>query len=193
MRKIVSSIIMSLDNFVASADGGMNMFKVDQEFFDMSATLCEAADTALYGKGTYQIMQAYWPTAGDKPGASAHDEQHAAWYKHVKKYVLSKTLKSADAPGAFIIRENVVEELKKLKEQEGKNIQIFGSPGVVRSLTQQGLIDEYWIFVFPVILGNGIPLFKDIKQQIDLIFVSGKFLTSGAVVLHYIKENKKKL
>jgi len=178
---------MSLDNFVASADGALNMFKVDQEFFDISQTLCEAADAALYGKGTYQIMHAYWPTAGDKPGASAHDKQHSAWYKHVKKYVLSKTLKDTEAPDAFIIRENVEEELKKLKEQEGKNIQIFGSPGVVRSLTQQGLIDEYRIFVYPVILGNGIPLFKDIKQQINLTLVSGKFLTSGAAALHYIK------
>lgn len=189
MRKIVSSVIMSLDNFVASADGNLGMFKVDQEFFDMSATLCEAADTALYGKGTYYIMQAYWPTAADQPGASEHDKQHAAWYKHVKKYVVSKTLKSDEAPNTTIIRENVVEELKKLKEQEGKNIQIFGSPGLVRSLTAEGLIDEYWIFLYPVIIGNGIPLFKDIKQQINLTLVSGKILTSGAAALHYIKEN----
>jgi dihydrofolate reductase len=191
MRKIVSSIIMSLDNFAASPDGGLNMFQVDQEFFDMSTTLCEAADTALYGKGTYYIMQSYWPTAADKADASAHEKQHSAWYNHVPKYVLSKTLKSTEAPNAFIIRENVVEELKKLKEQEGKNIQIFGSPGVVRSLTQEGLIDEYWIFVYPVILGNGIPLFKDIKKQIDLTLVSAKILKSGAVALHYIKGNKK--
>ena len=97
-------------------------------------------------------------------------------------------MKSSDAPNATIIRENVVEELKKLKAEEGKNIQIFGSPGVVRSLTQEGLIDEYLVFVFPIILGNGIPLFKDIKQQINLTLVSGKFLTSGAVALHYISK-----
>ncbi len=191
MRKIVSSIIMSLDNFAANTTGDLRMFKVDEEFFAMSEAFTDAADAVLYGKGTYNIMQSYWPTAADQPDASAHDKQHSAWYNHVPKYVLSKTLKSAEAPNAFIIRENVVEELKKLKEQEGKNIQIFGSPGAVRSLTQLGLIDEYWIFVYPVILGNGIPIFKDIKQQIDLTLVSGKFLTSGAVALHYIKENKK--
>ena len=188
MRKIVSSIIVSLDNFTANPDGDLSMFKVEQEFFDMSATLCENADIALYGKGTYHIMQAYWPTAADAPDASAHDKQHSAWYNHAKKYVLSKTMKSSDAPNATIIRENVVEELKKLKAEEGKNIQIFGSPGVVRSLTQEGLIDEYLVFVFPIILGNGIPLFKDIKQQINLTLVSGKFLTSGAVALHYISK-----
>jgi len=187
MRKIVSSIIMSLDNFAANTAGDLSMFKVDEEFFDMSASLCDAADAALYGKGTYYIMQSYWPTAGDKPTASAHDKQHSQWYNHVNKYVLSKTLKSEEAPNTTIIRGNVAEELKKLKQQEGKNIQIFGSPGVVRSLTQEGLIDEYWIFIYPVIIGNGIPLFKDIKQQINLTLVSCKILKSGAVALHYIR------
>jgi dihydrofolate reductase len=188
MRKIVSSIIMSLDNFTANTAGDLSMFKVDEEFFVMSEAFTDAADTALYGKGTYAIMQAYWPTAGDAPDASSHDKQHSKWYSHVNKYVLSTTLKNSDAPNTTIIRENVVEELKKLKQQEGKNIQIFGSPGVVRSLTQEGLIDEYWIFVYPVIIGNGIPLFKDIKQQIDLTLVSSKILKSGAVALHYIRK-----
>lgn len=187
MKKIVSSVIMSLDNFVADSNGGLGMFKVDQEFFDISAALCEDADTALYGKGTYHIMQAYWPTAGEAPNASAHDKQHSAWYKNVDKYVLSKTLSKNDAPNTTIISTNVVAELKKLKEKKGKNIQIFGSPDVVRSLTQEGLIDEYWIFVFPVILGNGITLFKDIKKQVDLKLISGKIMSSGAVALHYTR------
>jgi dihydrofolate reductase len=188
MRKIVSSIIMSLDNFVADTNGGLHMFQVDQEFFDMSAALCEVADAALYGKGTYSIMQAYWPTAADNPNASAHDKQHSSWYKHVDKYVLSKTLTKNDAPNTTIISKNAVTELKKLKEKEGKNIQIFGSPGVVRSLTQEGLIDEYWIFVFPVILGNGITLFKEIKQRVNLNLVSAKLMSSGAVALHYTRK-----
>jgi len=102
--------------------------------------------------------------------------------------VLSTTLKDSEAPNTTIISENIVVELKKLKEQEGRNIQIFGSPGVVRSLTVKGLIDEYWIFIFPVIIGNGILLFKDIKQQIDFTLVSSKILKSGAVALHYIRK-----
>lgn len=187
MRKIVSSTIMSLDNFVANTAGDLSMFKVDEEFFDMSEAFTEAADTALYGKGTYSIMQSYWPTAADQPDASAHDKQHAMWYNHVAKYVLSTTMKDSEAPNTTIIRKNVTEELKKLKQQEGKNIQIFGSPGVVRSLMQEGLIDDLWIFIYPVIIGNGMPLFKDIKQQINLTLVSSKILKSGAVALHYIK------
>ena len=189
MRKIVSSTIMSLDNFVANTAGDLSMFKVDEEFFAMSEAFTNEADAALYGKGTYGIMQAYWPTAANMPNASVHDKQHSLWYNQVNKYVLSTTLKDAEAPNATIIRENVVEKLKKLKEQKGKNIQIFGSPGVVRSLIQKDVIDEYWIFIYPVIIGNGIPLFEDIKQQINLALVSSRVLKSGAVALHYIKEN----
>ncbi len=189
MRKIVSSIIMSLDGLVANTAGDLRMFKVDEEFFAMSEAFTNEADAALYGKGTYSIMQAYWPTAAEQPDASSHDKQHSLWFNHVNKYVLSTTLKDSEAPNATIIRENVVDELKKIKEQEGKNIQIFGSPGVVRSLIEKDIIDEYWIFIYPVIIGNGIPLFKDIKQQIKLSLVSSRVLKSGAVALHYIKGN----
>ena len=187
MRKIVSSTNMTLDGFVAHTNGDLIRFNVEEDFFAMAADFCEKADAALYVKGTYSIMQAYWPTAGDKPNASVHDKQHSKWYNHVNRYVLSTTLKDSEAPNATIIRENVVDELKKLKEKEGKNIQIFGSPGVVRSLIQSDVIDEYWIFIYPVIIGNGIPLFKDIKQQIKLTLVSSRVLKSGAVALHYIR------
>jgi dihydrofolate reductase len=185
MKKLVSSIIVSLDGMVAGPKGEMDMFKVEEEFFGMANQLTEAADTALYGKGTYEIMQAYWPTAADKPNASSHDKEHAAWYNTVPKFVLSTTMKSADAPNATIISHNVAEEIKKLKQQDGKAIQIFGSPGVVRSLTQLNLIDEYQVFIYPVIIGQGIPLFKDMNQFINLRLLSGKMLKSGAVALHY--------
>ncbi|HTA84063.1 MAG TPA: dihydrofolate reductase family protein [Bacteroidia bacterium] len=187
MRKLISSVIVSLDGFAAGPKGELNMFKVEEEFFDMSNSLTEAADAVLYGKGTYGIMQAYWPTAGDQPNASKHDKQHAAWYNKVPKYVLSTTMKGADASNATIISRNVADEIKKLKEQSGKNIQIFGSPGAVRSLTELGLIDEYHVFLFPVIIGQGIPLFKEMNQSLTLQLISGKAMKSGAVALHYKK------
>lgn len=187
MKKIISSIITSLDGKAAGPNGELNMFKVEEEFFNMSETLTKAADTALYGKGTYSIMQAYWPTAGNEPNASHHDKQHSAWYNKVNKIVLSTTLKSTDAPNATIIGKNYVEELTKLKNGSGKDIQIFGSPGVVSSLTDAGLIDEYWIFIFPVIIGNGLTLFRDIKQLSELKLLESRALKSGAIVAHYSK------
>jgi dihydrofolate reductase len=185
MKKIVSSIIVSLDGKAAGKNGELNMFKVEEEFFDMSNELTEAADIALYGKGTYYIMQSYWPTAADSPNASKHDKEHSAWYKKVPKFVVSTTLKSSDAPNATIISSNVAEELKKLKQGSGKNIQIFGSPGLVRSLTEQKLIDEYWMFIYPTIIGDGMPLFKDMKHAADFKLLESRALKSGAVALHY--------
>lgn len=190
MKKLVSSIIVSLDGFVAGVNGELNMFKVDEEFFDLSNMLTQAADTALYGKGTYNIMQSYWPTAADSPNASKHDKEHSAWYNKVPKFVLSKTLTSKEAPGATIISTNVTEEVARLKKGEGKAIQIFGSPGVVRSLTQAHLIDEYWIFLYPVIIGEGLPLFTGKTQPQELNLLSCKKLNSGAVALHYERMKK---
>ena len=184
MKKIVSSIITSLDGFAAGPGGDLSMFKVEEEFFDISNELTQAADIALYGKGTYGIMQSYWPTAADSPDASKHDKEHSAWYNKVNKYVVPTTLKKNDAPNATIISSNVTEELKKLKAGTGKNIQIFGSPGLVRSLTQTGLIDEYWMFLFPIFIGKGIPLFKEMKPT-GLKLLSAKALKSGVVALHY--------
>lgn len=190
MKKLVSSIIVSLDGFVAGINGELNMFKVDEEFFDLSGMLTEAADTALYGKGTYNIMQSYWPTAANNPNASKHDKEHSAWYNKVPKFVLSKTLTPKEAPNASIISTHVAEELTKLKKGEGKAIQIFGSPGVVNYLTHEGIIDEYWIFLYPVILGEGLPLFTKSKHRQELNLLSCKKLSSGAVALHY-ERNKK--
>ena len=184
MAKLVSSILTTLDGFAAGPNGELDMFNVDKQFFDFADKLTDEADTALYGRGTYGIMESYWPTAGDSPEASTHDKKHAAWYNRVEKIVLSTTMKSA-GPGTRIIGTDVAAEMMKLKEQKEKNIQIFGSPGVVRSLMAEKLIDEYWIFLAPVVLGTGMSLFKDIHQRIDLKLSSTFTSGSGMVALHY--------
>ena len=187
MGKLVSSIIISLDGFAAGPNGEMNMFKVGQGFFDLANRLTETADAALYGRGTYKIMQDYWPTAGDSPNASKHDKEHAAWYNKVPKYVLSTTLKSDIANKMTVISNNVAQEITKLKKEAKKNIQIFGSPGVVRSLMKENLIDEYWIFLAPVIIGKGIPVFKDMPGGINLKYLGNEAYGSGIIALHYEK------
>ena len=184
MAKLVSSVLVTLDGFAAGPNGELNMFNVDQQFFDFADKLTSEADTALYGRGTYGIMESYWPTAGDSPEASTHDKHHSAWYNRAEKIVLSTTMKSA-GPGARIIGTDVAGEISQLKQQKEKNIQIFGSPGAVRTLTAEKLIDEYWIFLAPVVLGHGIPLFRDIHQRIDLKLSSTFTSASGMVALHY--------
>ena len=95
MGKIISFMHISLDGFVAGPKREMNWIKVDEEIFEHIGRRISETDIALYGRTTYQMMEGYWPTAGDEPGASKHDIEHSKWYKKVHKVVLSKTMKEA--------------------------------------------------------------------------------------------------
>jgi dihydrofolate reductase len=188
MRNLIYFMHSSLDGFVAGTKGEMNWITVDEEIFDFVSTMTDQADTALYGRVTYQMMEAYWPTAAEMPDASRHDKEHSIWYKNVSKVVLSKSLREADLRNTKVISDNLVENINKLKQKPGKNILIFGSPGASHSLIKAGLIDEYWIFVNPILLGEGMPLFKNVSERITLKLLESKVFTSGVVALHYGKK-----
>ena len=177
----------SLDGFVAGSNGEMDWITVDDELFDFVTTMTDQADTALYGRVTYQMMEAYWPTAGDQPNASRHDKEHSIWYKNVAKVVLSKTLNETGLLNTKVISDNLSENINKIKQQSGKNILIFGSPGASHSLLNAGLVDEFWIFVNPILLGQGFPLFKNVPKLIKLRLLDTKTFTSGVIALHYRK------
>jgi len=177
----------SLDGFVAGPNGEMDWIKVDEEIFDFVATMTDKADTALYGRVTYEMMQSYWPKAGEKPNATKHDKEHSAWYNKVSKIVLSKTISEKGLNNTKVISDHLADNINKIKKQEGKNIVIFGSPGASQSLLNKGLIDEFWLFVNPIILGNGMPLFKDITGTTKLKLVASKTFACGVIALHYSK------
>ena len=186
MRKVISFMHISLDGFVAGLNGELDWVKVDEEIFDYVSNRIGEGDTALYGRVTYQMMENYWPTAGNKPKASKHDIEHSKWYNNVHKVVLSKTMKDADLANTEIISDNLSDRINKIKQQEGKDILLFGSPTATHALIQQNLIDGYWLFVNPIVLGQGIPLFKDIKDQIKLKLLGTRQFTSGVTELSYI-------
>lgn len=190
MRKIISFMHISLDGFVAGPNGEMNWIKVDEEIFDHVGKRIGESDTALYGRKTYEMMEGYWPTAGDKPGASKHDVEHSKWYSQAHKLVLSKTMEGADLPNTTIISNNLSDRITEIKQQPGSDILLFGSPTATHALIQLGLIDGYWLFVNPVILGEGIPLFTDIKHKIPLKLLSTRQFTSGVTALDYIVDGK---
>ncbi|HTI61557.1 dihydrofolate reductase family protein [Mucilaginibacter sp.] len=175
----------SLDGFVAGPNGEMNWIKVDEEIFDFVGTMTDNADTALYGRVTYEMMQSYWPTAGDDPNASKHDKEHSAWYNKVAKIVLSKTMSDEGLDNTTVISDQLADNINKIKKQNGENILIFGSPGASHSLLGQGLIDEFWLFVVPVLLGEGIPLFKNVKETTELKLIESKTSSCGVIALHY--------
>jgi dihydrofolate reductase len=186
MRNIISFMHISLDGFVAGPNGEMDWIKVDQEIFDYVGKRISEGDTSLYGRVTYEMMENYWPTAGSKPTATRHEIEHSKWYSKVHKIVLSKTMKDAALTNTTIISDNLSDRINKIKQQPGKEILVFGSPTATHSLIQQNLIDGYWLFVNPIILGRGIPLFVDIKDKIKLkLSATTRQFTCGVTELNY--------
>src|SRR5687768_6959557 len=127
MRKIISFMHISLDGFVAGLNGEMDWIKVDEEIFDYVGKRISEGDTALYGRVTYQMMENYWPTAGDKPTATRHDIEHSKWYKNVRKVVLSKTMEDGDSANTKFISDNLSDQINEIKQQTGEDILLFGS------------------------------------------------------------------
>ena len=190
MRKIISFMHISLDGFVAGLNGEMDWIKVDEEIFDYGHDRIREGDTALYGRVTYQMMENYWPTAADKPTATKHDIEHSKWYNKVQKVVLSKTMKDTGLTNTKIISNNLTHRINEIKQQAGKDIFLFGSPTATHSLIQLNLIDGYWLFVNPIILGQGIPLFIDIKDKIKLKLLTTRQFTCGVTELNYTVDRK---
>jgi len=185
MRNLIFFMHTSLDGFVAGPNGELDHLNMDDEMFDFVATMTAKSDTALYGRITYEMMQSYWPAAGEHPNASKHDKEHSAWYNKVSKIVLSKTITEKGLHNTTVISDQLVENINEIKKQDGKNILIFGSPTASQSLLSHGLIDEFWLFVNPVLLGRGIPLFKDVIARTNLKLIETKTFSCGVIALHY--------
>ncbi|MCG7856973.1 dihydrofolate reductase family protein [Flavihumibacter sediminis] len=185
MRKIISFMHISLDGFVAGPNGEMDWIKADEEIFSYVGKRISEGDTSLYGRVTFQMMEGYWPTAADKPNATRHDIEHSRWYSQVHKVVLSRTMKDADLANTTIISDNLAEKINEIKQQAGEDILLFGSPTATHSLIQLNLIDGYWLFVNPIILGEGIPLFTGIKDRIKLNLLNTKQFACGVTELNY--------
>ena len=193
MRKIISFMHLSLDGFVAGPNGELDWVKIDEEIFDHVGKRIRKSDAALYGRVTYQMMESYWPTAADKPTATKHDIEHSKWYSKAHKIVLSKTMKEESLTNTTIISENLADRINEIKQSRtggSEDILIFGSPTATHSLLQLNLIDGFWLFVNPIILGRGIPLFVDIKDKIKLNLLTTRQFTSGVIELNYTVDRK---
>jgi dihydrofolate reductase len=185
MRKIVLSVHISLDGYISGPNGEMDWIRIDEEMFDFVKTLTDKADTAFYGRTTWEMMHNYWPTAADKPDASRHDREHSSWYMRVKKIVLSNSLKGAGIEGVEFISGDINAEVARLKSSGDKDIVIFGSPSLARILTGYNLIDEYWLFINPVILGKGKSIYPLLENRLGLSLISTRTFPCGVIALGY--------
>jgi len=185
-RQLILIAHISLDGFVAGPNGELDGFDKAEENLEFVCSLTEDADTALFGRNSYQLLDSYWPIARDHPGATKGEIVFSNWYNKAQKIILSKTMPATNQPHTTIIGYNIAEEIIKIKEQPGKNILIFGSPTASQSLIKPGLIDRYWIFINPILFGRGIPLFVDLNDKIKLKLLTTKQFSNDEIALHYI-------
>jgi dihydrofolate reductase len=189
MRKLILIVQTSFDGFVAGAHGEFDNFIGGEENLQFVCGLTDDADTALFGRVSYQLLESAWPTAADKPNATKSMIKYSNWYNRVPKIVLSKTLQSTHSENTRIISDNIPVEINKIKQPGNagsKNILMFGSPTAAHSLVELNLLDGFWLILHPVIFGEGIPLFKeDIKKVIPLDLLSAKQLLNGTICLNY--------
>ncbi len=181
MRKLTAFNFVTLNGYYKGPRGDISWHRHGAEENEFAAENLKSGNTLLFGRVTYEMMAGYWPT----PVAIKNDPIVAAGMNAAEKIVFSRTLKKAEWNNTRLVKDNIVEEIKKMKQQSGKDMTLLGSGSIVTQFAEQGLIDEYQIMVDPVVLGNGTPMFKGIKRKLDLKLIRTRTFKSGVVLLCY--------
>ena len=179
MRKLIAAINMTLDGFCDHTAG-----IADEELHQHYNELLSNADAIIYGRITYQLMESYWPSVVKNPTGNKPMDEFAVIIQNIPKIVFSHTLNNVDWKNVKLAKGGVKEEVLELKQQPGKDI-LVGSPSLIITLMKLNLIDEYQLCVHPVIIGRGLPLFKNINDRTILKLLKTKTLSSGAIILYY--------
>jgi dihydrofolate reductase len=186
MRKVIYAMNVSVDGFIETASGDINFTNPDaeihQHFNDWERTI----DVHLYGRRLYETMAAYWPTADENPAAPEVEIEYARIWKSIKNIVFSRTLTQVDR-NSQLFRGNITEEINKLKAQPGKDMNVGGA-NLAATFIQLGLIDEYHVYVWPVILGSGKPMFPHSSESLKLTLVETHRFGSGVVLLRLVNK-----
>ncbi|MBT1698158.1 dihydrofolate reductase family protein [Fulvivirgaceae bacterium PWU4] len=176
--KVIAAMNMTLDGFCDHTYGNATP-ELHQHYADM----LRGAGAALYGRTTYQLME-FWPTVLKNPTGNKEMDDFAVAMDNVPKVVFSRTLKNLDWHSARLATKSLEEEVSNLKRQATKDIYAC-SPSLIVQLTELKMIDEYQLCVHPVIAGSGLPLFKNITDQVALKYLKTKPFESGALVQYY--------
>ncbi len=186
MKKIIFQMLISLDGYFEGPNKELDWHIVDDEFNEYAGEVLDSVDMLLFGRVTYQLMASYWPTLA----ARTDDPVIAEKMNRLPKIVFSKTLAKAEWNNTRLVKENIEEEIDKLKRQPGKDLVIFGSSDLTLSLSESGLIDEYRLFVIPVFLGAGKPVLHGLKGRLHMKLLSTRQFKSGVVLLCYQPKNQ---
>lgn len=184
MRKVIMTMWVTLDGFVAGPNGEMNWIgEIDDEANGpYQDDFVSAADTLLLGRVTYESFAGSWPNMSNAPDAPEGLKAYARKLNEMRKIVFSKSLESAEWNNSTLSREITPAEIMQLKQEPGRNIIIYGSASLVQALASLNLIDQYQLLLYPIALGKGKPLFND---HTKLKLVNTITRPSGIIELHY--------
>ena len=187
MRKLVVTSWMTLDGFVAGPNNEMDWVGrfYDEAMGEYETELVRGGDTLLLGRITYDSFAGSWPSVPDRDGVSEPERQYALLLNAMRKVVISRTITDPTWEHTDVLTDVRREDIEKLKAEAGRDIIVYGSASVVGQLTDLGLVDEYQLLTYPVVLGNGKPLFQGIASPADLALVSSAAMPSGVIKSMY--------
>ncbi|MDB5102898.1 MAG: dihydrofolate reductase [Fibrobacteres bacterium] len=179
MRKLIAAINMTIDGFCDHTAG-----IPDEELHQHYSELIRNSGALVYGRITYQLMESHWPTVVKNPTGNKPMDDFAMTIEDIPKIVFSRTLNQVGWKNVRLAKREVKEEISVLKQQPGKDI-LVGSPSLIVQCMKLNLIDEYQLCVHPVVIGSGLPLFKNINERTVLRLSKTKTFRSGSITLYY--------
>ena len=185
MRKLISLMHVSLDGFCAGPAGEMNWITLNEAIFADAHRMIEGMGAAVYGRVTYAMMRNYWPTVLADDKADPAQRKHAGWVEQIPKFTFSRSMQGSDWNNVRLFSDAAA--MKELKQGDGAPMLIFGSPSLVHAFLAMDLIDEFWIFLNPVLLGKGVPYFKDAPRT-KLKLADTRAFDGGVMRLHHVKD-----
>ena len=185
MRKVFLHIFVSLDGFIEDAQHNIDWMAEGDDVDEYINEMLRSIDGMIFGRVAHELLAQYWPTAGSKPDASHRHIEAAAIMNELPKYVVSKRAYRTEWQNSHVIDGDLAGEIRKLKDRPGKDIALFAGAGVAQSFMELDLLDEYRLFLNPIVLGGGTPLFKQRADRKNLELVKALTFASGAMVVTF--------
>ncbi len=182
MGNVIYSMGVSLDGFVAGPNGDIDWSAPDEELHRFHNQQTRELGAHLCGRRLYEVMT-FWETADQNPSAAEHELEFARIWKNLPKIVFSTTLTEVEG-NARLARDGIAEEIAKLRDQPGKDLAVGGA-GLASTCIELGLVDEYRLFVSPVVLGGGTPYFPALEERANLELVETRTFGSRVVYVRY--------
>jgi len=191
MRKVILSVNITLDGYVASPNGELKWHfqNWNDEMESLISEQIKDIDTILMGRVVYQVMAKHWPLVELDLAGRIKDLQFAEWINSTQKIVFTRTLSTPDWNNSKLVKENIREEINRLKQGKGKDMIMWGGVRIIRSFLEMDLFDEFRLWIAPVAIGQGLSWFgfEKVRRKIDLHLTSTTTFSNGVVLLNYSK------